>query len=79
MGHFSRFVEPDSVRILAKVDRKTSLEYIAFETRSNALVLVILNRQPKSFTIHVSEASIGDFVHKIPPRSIQTFKWNSAA
>ena len=77
MGHFSRFVEPGSIRISAKVDRKTSLESIAFVTPSKALVLVILNRQPESFMVQISEESIGNFVHEIPPRSIQTFKWKS--
>ena len=77
MGHFSRFVEPGSVRVSAKFDGKMTLECIAFVTPDNSRVLVVLNRQPKSAVIQVTEESIGSFTHEIPPRSIQTFKWKS--
>jgi len=75
MGHFSRFVEPGSVRISATFNQKTSLECIAFITPSNAHVLIVLNREEVSVTIQISEEGISNFIHVIPPRSIQTFKW----
>ena len=76
MGHFSRFVEPGSIRVSTKVDRTSSLEYIAFVTPSKARILVILNRKPKAFVVQVSEQGFGEFVWNVPARSIQTFKWN---
>ena len=75
MGHFSKFIQRDSVRIATTVDRKTSLEYTAFLTPNKDRILVILNRQAKSFLVEISEESVGSFIVEIPARSIQTFKW----
>eukprot|EP00794_Sanderia_malayensis_P010154 gene10154-11191_t len=76
MGHFSKFLEPGSVRVSTTVDKETLLEYTAFVTPSNSCVLVILNRQSISYLVQISEKTTGNFMAKIPERSIQTFKWD---
>ena len=63
------------MRISATFDQKTSLECIAFITPSNARVLVVLNREQVSVKIQIADEGIGNFIHVIPPRSIQTFRW----
>ena len=77
MGHFSRFIEPGSVRVSTKFDGITTLECIAFITPGKSCVLVVLNRESKAAVLQIAEESIGNFIHEIPPRSIQTFKWKS--
>ena len=75
MGHFSKFIEPGSLRIGVTADRSTPVEYTAFLTPDKSRVLVILNKQDKEEVVDVFEPNVGHIVANLPARSIKTFIW----
>lgn len=80
LGHFSKFVSPDSVRIQIKIDGfegkdNDHLQAVAFQTPENNYVVIVHNRDTlSSFTIALG---IGENPRKlinvkIEPKSIRT-------
>jgi hypothetical protein len=80
LGHFSKFITPDSTRVLIKIDgfggkSNDQLEAVAFNTPDNHYVIVLHNKEPiKSFNVALG---IGeqpeDYINiKIDAKSIKT-------
>ncbi|XP_013384673.1 glucosylceramidase [Lingula anatina] len=74
MGHFSKFVPPDSVRIdLTSSDK--SILAVAFTAPDKSTVLVTSNRQNQDVTVVVKDSAVGTMTITLPRHSIQTFVW----
>ncbi|KAI6190753.1 Glucosylceramidase [Aphelenchoides bicaudatus] len=79
MGHFSKFVLPDSVRIDLNADKTdTQLESIAFETNENNFIVVLLNKDSnRTFNLTLSAANKQNkqLNIELEPKSIKTLIW----
>ncbi|XP_072166772.1 lysosomal acid glucosylceramidase-like [Diadema setosum] len=76
LGHFSKFVLPDSHRIHHTADRETELESIAFQLPDqSSYALVLLNRKDQDMDVVISDPDVGFMLAQIPARSIQTYLW----
>ncbi|KAI6198961.1 Glucosylceramidase [Aphelenchoides besseyi] len=82
LGHFSKFIRPDSVRIQIKVDgyegtENDTLEAVAFTTPSEQFVVVAHNRdEHESVELLVGVDGTNKFVKvELPPKSIRTVIW----
>lgn len=77
MGHFSKFLPPDSVRIgmnFEKFDLFNHLEVGAFVNPNGSTVVIVLNRQNKMIPITIVDDVKGiEYSKEISPRSINTF------
>jgi len=74
MGHFSRFVPPQSVRIGHTVNGE--LEAISFRTPSNQVVVIALNRSGGQVTWKLVMKSTGQTAKIVlPAHSIQTLSF----
>lgn len=81
LGHFSKFVPRGSVRIDSRLEgdvAASKLEYAAFKTPDSAVVVIVLNKEDKNFTLKIEDVSgTGSLQEVITERSITTFIWNS--
>uniref|UniRef100_A0A914C648 Glucosylceramidase n=1 Tax=Acrobeloides nanus TaxID=290746 RepID=A0A914C648_9BILA len=82
LGHFSKFITENSVRVQLNTQGITSkvyLEAVAFLTPSNQRVLVINNRDVSTnYAITINDANITDkhLTLVLEPRSFTTIVWN---
>jgi len=75
MGHFSRFLPPDSVRIQLN-STSSILETVGFITPKEDVVIVVLNRSNGNHTFSLQHGSY--FAnYEIPSHSIQTFVYQN--
>jgi len=76
MGHFSKFLSPDSVRVKstekAKLDK---FETTVFVRPDNATVVIALNLNAESVELVVDDPSDGNVSHVVKPHSIQSYIW----
>ncbi|XP_071959380.1 lysosomal acid glucosylceramidase-like [Antedon mediterranea] len=84
LGHFSKFVQPDSVRIGVTTECVATtgcnkFDSIAFELpdESGRVATVVLNRNDKASDISVCESGVGCINANIEARSIQTFVYTN--
>ncbi|GAB1605193.1 lysosomal acid glucosylceramidase isoform X1 [Argonauta hians] len=74
LGHFSKFILPDSVRIeITNVPK--SLDVVALLRPDNATVVVIANRQSQSVKYTIRDPHLGDIIGIAEQHSIQTLVW----
>lgn len=75
-GHFSKFVRPGAVRI-ASTEAGAALRTIAFRNPDGSIVLVAVNRDARPRDLAL--AWNGQYAAaSLPPRSLATFRWQSA-
>lgn len=78
LGHFSRFIQPGAVRMLA-TRYTTDLETTAFANPDDTHVLIVLNRNwwDISFDLTWNDSALGSRIATIeaPAHSIQTIIW----
>nr|XP_006814202.1 PREDICTED: glucosylceramidase-like [Saccoglossus kowalevskii] len=75
LGHFSKFVEPGSMRVDVKSDKTNDLLIVAFITNKKRITVVILNSENKAVKIHLYDIKSGYINAEVPARSIQTYTW----
>ncbi|KAL6448955.1 hypothetical protein ACFW04_000590 [Cataglyphis niger] len=75
LGHFSKYVPPNSVRIGTTMENMIGIENIAFSTPDGGVVLIILNLNEQKKTILIEDPKKGATKIKVPPRSINTMKY----
>lgn len=79
MGHFSKFVLPDSTRIEIEADKTDSqLETVAFETTEQNFVVVLLNKSPDrnfNLTVSIAERPNKQLNVQLEAKSIKTLIW----
>lgn len=74
IGHFSRFIKPNSKRIkIEKLSDKTdkNAEFTAFKNSDNSVALVIMNKSEKNIT-YGFKIKNEQKIANLPPHSIQT-------
>ena len=73
LGHFSKFIVPDSIKIGLTEDRHlTNVFSTAFERPDGAVVVVVFNGNDKSIEININEDK-QEISHTIKAHSIQTY------
>lgn len=81
MGHFSKFVLPDSTRIEVEVEANTpdyQLKTVGFETEGQDLVVIVLNTSPTislNLTISAENRPDKHLDTRLDPKSIKTIIW----
>ena len=79
LGHYSKFITPDSVRVDVNASKKTQgdFKYIAFERPDNSVVVIVYNLSNNPIDIVISDPANGSIATKIPENSIQSYVyWN---
>ena len=78
LGHFSKFILPDSVHISSTENLKIDkFETVAFLRPDNAIVVVALNRNNEKVSLEIDDPNNGKITHEVQPRSIQSYiYWN---
>ncbi|CAG2113831.1 unnamed protein product [Medioppia subpectinata] len=75
IGHFSKFLPPNSVRIGHKLDKTVNnLFVLTMKRTDNAIVVVVLNQNDSEIDLQIVDSN-NRLNHTIPQRSIQTFIW----
>ncbi|XP_029680713.1 putative glucosylceramidase 4 [Formica exsecta] len=75
LGHFSKYVQPNSVRIGTTMENMAGIENIAFSTPDGGVVLIILNLTEEKKTILIEDPKKGTTKINVPARSINTMKY----
>lgn len=75
LGHFSRFLEPGSVRLGVNQNDEKALDVVVFETPSNSTVAIVLNRFQSDIPLQLVDAKYGSLRTSIGAHSLQTFVW----
>nr|XP_054754970.1 lysosomal acid glucosylceramidase-like [Lytechinus pictus] len=80
LGHFSKFVHPDSVRVELEIDQneEQKLDAISFLRPDGLVVLVAINVQEDPIPITINHNATGFLNSIVPARSIQTYLWKPA-
>ncbi|CAG2169837.1 unnamed protein product, partial [Oppiella nova] len=74
IGHFSKFVAPDSVRVELNVSKQPGgFNSMAFERPDNAVVIVMVNDSPTALDITINDPAHGKVDTHIPEHSIQSY------
>lgn len=78
LGHFSKFILPDSVKIGSKEDKKIDrFETVAFLRPDNAVTVVAFNRGDEKVSLTIDDPNNGKITHEVQPHSIQSYiYWN---
>ncbi len=75
IGHFSKFIPPNSVRIGHKVDKKVDgLSVLTVRRPDNATVVVALNANNNEIELNINDSKTY-LTHKISPHSVQSYIW----
>ncbi|XP_049830163.1 lysosomal acid glucosylceramidase-like [Schistocerca gregaria] len=72
LGHFSKFIHEDSVRIDVVPNNKNGIRSVAFTTPYNATALVISNKRDHNTKVTIADPDRGYITIKVPKRSFNT-------
>jgi len=77
LGHFSKFVPADSVRIKVTANEQSTLEYVGFTTPGPyaSTVVVVLNTEDQEIAMEIHDQDLGIIRETVPAFSIQTYIW----
>lgn len=77
LGHFSKFIVPDSVRIGVQPQPSHDPYFLvtAMKRPDNAIVVVVLNLHENEYEFTINDPKMGNLVHKISGNAIQTYIW----
>ncbi|CAG2115391.1 unnamed protein product, partial [Medioppia subpectinata] len=74
LGHFSKFLSPDSVRIGVKqYNSVEGLEVTGFRRADNSTVLIVYNRNDEPIDLSVNDINCGSFKSHIKANSLQSY------
>ncbi|CAG2165024.1 unnamed protein product [Oppiella nova] len=78
LGHFSKFLAPDSVRVSVKADKTVNgFDSVAFVRPDNAMVVIVYNQRDSPTDFIIKDQTVGQIKTKIESRSVQTYiYWN---
>ncbi|CAG2171563.1 unnamed protein product, partial [Oppiella nova] len=78
LGHFSKFLAPDSVRVSIKADKTVDgFNSVAFVRPDNATVVIVYNQRDIATDLIIKDQTVGQIKTKIESRSLQTYiYWN---
>jgi len=78
LGHFSKFLVPNSQKVLLKESSKIDkFETTAFVRPDNATVVIALNLNDLSVDLTIDDPENGKVLREVKPRSLQTYLfWN---
>nr|XP_054754972.1 lysosomal acid glucosylceramidase-like [Lytechinus pictus]XP_054754973.1 lysosomal acid glucosylceramidase-like [Lytechinus pictus] len=77
LGHFSKFIVPDSHRIHHTVDSDTEVLSIAFQLPDeHTYAVILLNQEDQAVDVTISDPDVGYINARIPGQSIQTYLWS---
>ncbi|CAG2170493.1 unnamed protein product, partial [Oppiella nova] len=77
LGHFSKFLSPDSVRIGVNTgaNELNELEVTAFRRTDNSTVLIVYNRNDEPIDLSINDINCGSVNSRIKAYSLQTYIW----
>ncbi|XP_011706061.1 PREDICTED: glucosylceramidase-like [Wasmannia auropunctata] len=75
LGHFSKYVPPNSVRIGTTSENTEGIQNIAFSTSDGGIVLVILNLNEEEKEVLINDPKKGTARLNVPGKSINTMKY----
>ncbi len=76
LGHFSKFLIPDSVRIHVTANETlSSFETTAFVRPDGATVVIALNMNAESVELTIDDLTDGKVTNIIKPHSMQSYIW----
>ena len=76
LGHFSKFLPPDSVKIETKLKSSVDkFETVAFERPDGAVVLIALNLNEDPVSLVIEDPKNGKVSTQISAHSIQSYIW----
>jgi len=74
MGHFSKFLIPDSVRVQSnEKSHIDKFETTAFVRPDNGTVVIALNLSDDPVELNINDPVDGKISHVVKPRSMQTY------
>lgn len=79
MGHFSKFLIPDSVRIEHRLNQDNvgqNVELVVFERPDHSIVLTVLNKNNHKVSLKVHDPKHGFVTMDIAPDSMDSIIWN---
>jgi len=76
LGHYSKFLVPDSVRVGVTVkDKLQSFETTAFVRPDNATVVIAYNRLDEAVQLTIDDPLNGKIINIVKPKSLQSYIW----
>lgn len=76
LGHFSKFLTPDSVRVESTVSNKLpKFETTVFVRPDNATVVIALNMNDDSVMLTINDPIDGKLQRVVKPHSMQSYIW----
>ncbi|XP_047118446.1 lysosomal acid glucosylceramidase-like [Schistocerca piceifrons] len=75
LGHFSKFIHEDSVRIDIVPNNKNGIRTVAFTTPYNATALVISNERDHNTKVTIADPDRGYITISVPKRSFNTLMY----
>lgn len=78
MGHFSKFLVPDSVRIehrLKQDNEGHNVDFVAFERPDSSVVLTLLNKNSHKVSVKVHDPKHGFFTVDVAAKSMESMIW----
>jgi glucosylceramidase len=76
LGHFSKFLRTDSVRVRLKMESNIDKLYAtAFQRPDNAIVLIVANMNSEEIELNINDSKNGFLKTKITAHSIQSYIW----
>lgn len=79
LGHFSKFLVPDSVRVGVTADQTVddTFNYVALRRPDNATVVVVYNLKDQKVEFVINDPNNGKIITQIEGHSVQTYiYWN---
>jgi glucosylceramidase len=77
LGHFSKFLPRDSVRIgsVMTSGRSWFVDFVAFQRPDDGTAVILVNRNEDEIIVSIEDEDVG-FIHTtLPPRSVQSLLW----
>jgi len=76
LGHFSKFLSPDSVRVKSTAKSKLDkFETTTFVRPDNSTVVIALNLNAESVELIIDDPIDGKVSHVVKPHSMQSYIW----
>ncbi|XP_054165560.1 putative glucosylceramidase 4 isoform X2 [Oppia nitens] len=77
LGHFSKFLSPDSVRIgsVTKPESVSGIQVTSFRRTDKSTALVVYNQNNESITLSINDPKFGVVNSIIKANSLQTYLW----
>jgi len=77
LGHFSKFVPANSVRIKVTANEQSTLQFIGFTTPGPyaSTVIVVLNTEDQEIALEIHDQDLGIIRETVAASSIQTYIW----